>query len=70
MKALSVAFTISVVDIFAKAKMVSALNGRYMLTFLIVALIYWGICVIFTNIFSFMEKSCKLKIDSLKAISE
>ena len=55
MKALSVAFTISVVDIFARAKLESSLNGKYLMTFAAAALIYWLICKLFTRLFRGLE---------------
>lgn len=56
MKALSVAFTISVADIFAKAKILASINGKYMLTFAAAALTYWLISVAFTRIFAKLEE--------------
>ena len=43
-KALSLAFAISVVEIFATAKLVAALNGRYLEAYLAAALTYWVLC--------------------------
>ncbi|KRK88274.1 amino acid ABC transporter permease [Lentilactobacillus sunkii] len=53
---LSLAFLVSVVDIFAKAKLESAGNDRYIEAFCAAALVYWILCVILTAIFSRIEK--------------
>ncbi len=55
-KGLSLAFTISVVDILAKAKLCSAENSGYIESYLAAALIYWGLCVTLTFIFNNLEK--------------
>lgn len=52
---LSLAFLVSVVDIFAKAKLVSAANDRYIEAFCAAAIIYWGVCVSLTIIFNRVE---------------
>ena len=52
---LSLAFLVSVVDIFAKAKLVSAANDRYIEAFCAAALIYWIVCVSLTIIFNRVE---------------
>lgn len=53
---LSLAFLVSVVDIFAKAKLESAGNDRYIEAFCAAALVYWILCVILTAVFSRIEK--------------
>jgi len=55
-KALSLAFTVSVVDILAKAKLCSALNFRYIESYLAAALVYWMLCFILTSAFSKFER--------------
>lgn len=52
---LSLAFLVSVVDIFAKAKLQTAANDRYIEAFVAAALIYWILCVSLTTIFSRIE---------------
>ncbi|MFD1778928.1 amino acid ABC transporter permease [Fredinandcohnia salidurans] len=47
-KALSLAFLITVVDIFAKAKIVGAMTFRYLEAFVAAALIYWCISALLT----------------------
>ncbi len=54
-KALSLAFTVAVVDILAQAKLCSALNFRYIESYLAATLVYWMLCVILTRIFSRFE---------------
>ena len=55
-KALSLAFTVSVVDILAEAKLCSALNFRYIESYLAAALVYWMLCVILTTMFFRFER--------------
>lgn len=54
-KALSLAFMVSVVDILAKAKICAALNFRYIESYVAAALVYWILCIILTYIFSKFE---------------
>lgn len=56
MKALSLGFTIAVVDIFAQAKLIASLNGNYLLTFALAALVYWIVCLAFSRLLSILEK--------------
>jgi len=49
-KALSMAFLITVVDIFAKAQLMAALDFRYLEAFFVAAMMYWIISYIITNI--------------------
>lgn len=43
MKAISLGFMITVVDIFAEARLIAADNSYYVEAFLVAALIYWGV---------------------------
>lgn len=54
-KALSLAFMVTVVDILAKAKLCSALNFKYIESYVAAALVYWVLCIILTYIFSKFE---------------
>lgn len=54
-KGLSLAFTISVVDILAQAKLCSAENFAYIQAYLAAAVVYWGICIGLTAIFNKLE---------------
>lgn len=56
-KALSLAFTVTVIDILAKAKLCSALNFRYIESYVAAALVYWVLCVILTRVFSRLERT-------------
>lgn len=56
MKALSLGFMIAVIDIFAKAKLVASLNGQYLATFAVAALVYWLICLTFSKWLAIAEK--------------
>ena len=44
LKALSLAFLVTVVDIFAQAKILGAMTFRYLEAFVAAAIIYWVIC--------------------------
>ncbi|WP_080875882.1 amino acid ABC transporter permease [Oceanobacillus timonensis] len=48
LKALSLAFLISVVDIFGQAKIIGAMSFRYLEAFAAAALMYWLICSLLT----------------------
>lgn len=52
---LSLAFLVSVVDIFAKAKIQSATNDGYVEAFTAAAIVYWIVCIVLTLIFSRVE---------------
>lgn len=58
-KNLSLAFTVSVVDIMAKAKLESALNFRYIESYIAAALVYWILCFVLIRVFSKVEKSLR-----------
>lgn len=55
-KALSLAFTVGVVDIVATARYAAALNYRYFESYIAAALVYWLLCGILQFIFSKIEK--------------
>ncbi len=46
MKAISLGFMITVVDIFAQARLIASSNSYYIEAFVVAALMYWGIAVI------------------------
>lgn len=52
---LSLAFMVSFVDIFAKSKLESAINYRYIESFCAAAVVYWVLCVALTFIFQKYE---------------
>lgn len=53
---LSLAFTVSFIDIFAKAKLESAINYRYIESFCAAAVVYWILCATLTYLFHQYEK--------------
>ena len=55
-KSTSLAFTLGVPEIMAKAQMEAASSFRYFEAFLAVALIYWGVVVILTRVQNWAEK--------------
>lgn len=56
-KGLSLAFTIGVTDILARAKLCSAENFSYLEAYISAALVYWGLCVLLGFVFGKIEKS-------------
>lgn len=54
-KALSLAFLITVVDIFAQAKIMGAISFRYLEAFVAAALIYWMISILLTTLINRYE---------------
>ncbi|XJS10869.1 amino acid ABC transporter permease [Aerococcaceae bacterium WGS1372] len=54
-KALSLAFTVGVVDILAQARFAAALSYRYLESYVAAALVYWLICGILQLIFNRIE---------------
>lgn len=56
LKGTSLAFTVMVVDILAKAKIQAAAGYRYMEAYVDAAIIYWVLCIVFEKLFAWMEK--------------
>lgn len=54
-KALSLAFLVTVVDIFAQARLVGAQTFSYLEAFVAAALVYWVICVALTYVVNKLE---------------
>lgn len=52
---LSLAFLVEFVDVFAKSKLESAVNYRYIESFCAAAIVYWIICVVLTYVFKKYE---------------
>ncbi|NQY54078.1 MAG: amino acid ABC transporter permease [Campylobacteraceae bacterium] len=59
LKSTSLAFTLGVPEIMAKAKLESASSFKYFESFLAVALVYWGIIIIFT----YFQKKLESKLN-------
>lgn len=62
LKALSLAFVITVVDIFAKAQLLAALDFHYLEAFFMAALIYWIISIILTKISDKYEQRMRSRV--------
>ena len=62
-KALSLLFTIKVVDIFAAADLYASLYSRRTEPYMADALIYWGLTIVLTVIFNFWEKRYSAKYE-------
>lgn len=60
-KATSLGFLITVIDIFAQAKIMAAQNFRFVEAFLMVALIYWGIGILITKFADRYENDVRIK---------
>ena len=56
-KGLSLAFTIGVTDILARAKICSAQNFHYLEAYIAAGLVYWGLCVLLGILFGRIEKA-------------
>lgn len=54
-KSTSIVFTITVIELLGGAKIASAEHYRYLETYLVVAMMYWGICFICERLFSVVE---------------
>lgn len=61
MKALSLAFAIEVVDIFAQAQLTAALNYYYLEAFVIAVVIYMAIAYIVTRIADMTERALRVR---------
>ncbi|GIQ65256.1 hypothetical protein PACILC2_38240 [Paenibacillus cisolokensis] len=55
-KETSLAFTLGVVEIFAEAKMQAAESFRFFEAYLAVALIYWGLIIVYSYLQKLLEK--------------
>jgi len=55
-KSTSIVFTITVVELLGGAKIACAENYRYLETYLVVALMYWGISIVFEKFFLITER--------------
>ena len=61
LKATSLAFTVTVIDIMGRARIIAGSNLRFFEAYIAVALIYWVICLIIEFAFGAFEK--KLNVD-------
>lgn len=55
-KETSLAFTLGVVELFAQGKMMASASLRYFETYLAVAIIYWVLTIIYSNLQELMER--------------
>jgi L-cystine transport system permease protein len=55
-KGTSLAFTIMVMEVLAKAKVAAADGYRYMEAYVDAAIIYWVLCILFEKLFIWLEK--------------
>ncbi len=55
-KETSLAFTLGVVEIFAEAKMQASNSFRYFEAYLVVALVYWAIIIVYTYLQKMLER--------------
>jgi His/Glu/Gln/Arg/opine family amino acid ABC transporter permease subunit len=55
-KSTSIVFTITVIELLGAAKIASAENYRYLETYLVVAIMYWIISIVFEKIFLITER--------------
>lgn len=60
LKDTSLAFVVSVVELMGKAKIIGASGLNFFEVYIVVALIYWGICIIVEKILINLEKKIRL----------
>ena len=56
LKNTSIAFMITVMELFGAANVLSAENNQYLEVYLVLALIYWSVSIIFERLFLFLEQ--------------
>lgn len=59
-KSTSIVFTITVIELLGAAKIASAEHYRYLETYLVVAMMYWTISILFEKLFSVTEQKLSL----------
>ncbi len=55
-KETSLAFSISVVDMMAQAKLVGSRSFRFFEVYVVVSFLYWGVCILIEQALAFIEK--------------
>ena len=63
-KGMSLAFLVGFVDILAKAKLESALNFKYIESYIAAVLVYWGLCIALTYIYRKTEMHFKRYVNA------
>lgn len=59
-KSTSIVFTITVIELLGAAKVASAEHYRYLETYLVVAMMYWAVSILFEKLFSVAEQKLSL----------
>nr|WP_092074449.1 amino acid ABC transporter permease [Dendrosporobacter quercicolus]NSL49677.1 amino acid ABC transporter permease [Dendrosporobacter quercicolus DSM 1736]SDM95672.1 L-cystine transport system permease protein [Dendrosporobacter quercicolus] len=59
-KSTSIVFTITVIELLGAAKIASAEHYRYLETYLVVAMMYWAVSILFEKLFSVAEQKLSL----------
>ena len=60
LKETSLAFVVSVVELMGKAKIVGAAGLNFFEVYIVVALIYWGVCIIVEKLLAILEKKIRI----------
>lgn len=60
LKDTSLAFVVSVVELMGKAKIVGAAGLNFFEVYIVVALIYWGVCIIVEKLLAVLEKKIRI----------
>ncbi|GEA32941.1 amino acid ABC transporter permease [Clostridium diolis] len=60
-KSTSLAFTVSVMDVMASAKVIAGRNMRFFEVYIAIAIIYWVICLIIEIVFRKVEKKLNIQ---------
>jgi amino ABC transporter, permease protein, 3-TM region, his/glu/gln/arg/opine family len=56
----SLAFVVSIVELMGKAKIVGAQGLNFFEVYIVVALIYWGVCIIVEKLLAILEKKVRI----------
>ena len=60
LKDTSLAFVVSVVELMGKAKIVGAAGLHFFEVYIVVALIYWGVCIVVEKLLAVLEKKIRI----------
>lgn len=60
LKDTSLAFVVSVVELMGKAKIVGAAGLNFFEVYIVVALIYWGVCIVVEKLLAVLEKKIRI----------
>lgn len=56
LKMTSLAYMVTVVEMMGAAKNFAVMNQRFLETYIVAALVYWAVCILFEQLFKYIEK--------------